>query len=523
MNSSSTALHVNYSSTPRSRYIEICALLLICLGIFTYLTNSFWGETYDDVFLAYQYAKNIEAGNGFVFNPGEHFLGTPAPLFVSLLVGVHTILPALSLPQIGTLLSSAGLSIVAFSLFLLGRTTHGVLVSSAVSLIGVFNPFSLLVLGGESPLYLALIVTAFLALLYNRHILVGILLGLALMSRTEALIPIGVIVLWLLYTTRKIPVRLLLSLILTTLPWIAFATWQFGSPLTNSFIAKVSQVSSGRKPFPFGFARWFQTVIFGEHPALLLSLLPAGLGVIALMQQRSPFRLLAIWGVAQTLAYCVMPIPFYHWYAGHVGILAAILIAFGSIVLPSQLLAESTHRSSGTSKRGPSAALCAAPLSVRVGISALCASIGASTVVVLGSITREYDQRWPHHPANELYTKAGLWFAHNTAPSARIAYLEIGQIAFYSGRYIIDTLGLVTPGVAAEVAKRNWLWPLLRYKPDYIIYNEIFTKWPESGAIFKESWFTQGFQEVARISTDSYPVPLVVYSRLPSAVIPDPL
>jgi hypothetical protein len=143
-------------------------------------------------------------------------------------------------------------------------------------------------------------------------------------------------------------------------------------------------------------------------------------------------------------------------------------------------------------------------------------------VATLGTITRDYDRRWPHNQANELYTKAGLWFAQNTPPNSRIAYLEIGQIAFYADRYIIDTLGLVTPGVAAEVAKRNWLWPLQHYKPDYVIYNELFNRWSDSAAIFKESWFNQGFREVARISTESYPVPLIVYGRLAGAAIPDP-
>jgi hypothetical protein len=107
---------------PRFPRTEAVLWLIVCSLIFAYLTTSFWGETYDDVFLAYQYAKNIEAGRGFVFNTGEHFLGTPAPFFVALLVGVHTMLPALSLPQIGTLISSAGLSIAAYSLFALGRT-----------------------------------------------------------------------------------------------------------------------------------------------------------------------------------------------------------------------------------------------------------------------------------------------------------------------------------------------------------------------------------------------------------------
>ncbi len=521
MNYSEPKLRKGIDIPPRFQLAEQLTWLLVCVAIFVYLTTAFWGETYDDVFLAYQYAKNIEAGHGFVFNVGEHFLGTPAPLFVALLVGVHKLLPHLSLLQIGTIVSSAGLSIAAYALFALGRTTGGILLSATIALVAVFNPFSLLVLGGESPLYLALITSAFLALAYRRHALVGMLLGFALMSRTEALIPLGVIVLWLVFTTRVIPLRLLLATIFTTLPWIIFATWEFGSPLTNSFIAKVSQVTSGRKPFPFGFARWFQTVIFGEHPLLLLALIPAGVGFISLLKSHSAFRIVAVWGVAQTLAYCCLPIPFYHWYAAHVGILGAILVAFGGIAAPAELFAGRPKNARESLAKEFYEKLLSTPRWVRASISTCCVIGLALTVATLGTITRAYDRRWPHNQANELYTKAGLWFAQNTPPNSRIAYLEIGQIAFYADRYIIDTLGLVTPGVAAQVAKRNWLWPLQHYKPDYIIYNELFTRWPDSAAIFQESWFNKGFNEVARISTESYPVALIVYGRLAGTTIPD--
>jgi hypothetical protein len=474
------------------------------VGIYILLTTAFWGETYDDVFLAYQYAKNIEAGNGFVFNVGEHFLGTPAPLFVMLLVGVHWALPHLTIPQVGTVISCFGLAVTAYALYALGCRFGQRLLGALIGLLAVFNPFSLLVLGGESPLYLALVTSSFLMLSRRRFALTGVLLGLALLCRTEALIPIAVVVGAYLLSERKIPLSLLAAVVCTALPWVAFACWEFGSPLTNSFIAKVAQVRSGRKPFPFGFARWFQIIVFGPHPLLLCSLLPATVGAWVLITRAAPFRLIAVWGFAQTAAYCVMPIPFYHWYAAHVGVLGAVLIGVGTWSLVR------TFRET----RG------AVTLPKKVLVAATCVCT-AVTAIVCTRIAYAYNERWPHAPANALYVQAGQWFKEHSAPNARIAYLEIGQIAFYADRYIIDTLGLVTPGAAKEVAKRNWLWPLKHYKPDYIIYNSLFTKWPESGVIFNEPWFTEGFKEEAQISTSLYPTPLVIYKRIPGAVVPD--
>jgi hypothetical protein len=314
----------------------------------------------------------------------------------------------------------------------------------------------------------------------------------------------------------------MLAVLITVSPWILFAFWEFGSPLTNSFVAKVAQVTSGRKPFPFGLARWFQLIIFGENPLLLFSILPACVGAFALFLSRSPYRLVALWGIAQTLAYCITPIPFYHWYAAQIGVVAAIFIVFGMAVFP-QLLSNAHALSGDTLGMKMLRVFGSAPRAFIRLVIVVVVVAGAITASTSVRIVRRYDARWPHAPANELYTKAGLWFAEHSPPEARIAYLEIGQIAFYSERYIIDTLGLVTPGAAGEVAKRNWLWPIKRYKPDYIIYNEYFTKWPESGLIFLEPWFVQGFTEETRISTPAYPFPLVIYKRLPGAAIPDPV
>lgn len=43
-------------------------------------------RTIDDSYITFRYARNILAGNGFVYNPGEHVLGTTTPLYTILLV-----------------------------------------------------------------------------------------------------------------------------------------------------------------------------------------------------------------------------------------------------------------------------------------------------------------------------------------------------------------------------------------------------------------------------------------------------
>src|SRR5215831_17336610 len=48
--------------------------------------------TIEDAYITLRYADNLAAGRGFVYNPGEHVLGTTTPLFTLLLAlaaGLH--------------------------------------------------------------------------------------------------------------------------------------------------------------------------------------------------------------------------------------------------------------------------------------------------------------------------------------------------------------------------------------------------------------------------------------------------
>src|SRR4030067_3215000 len=63
-------------------------------------------RTIDDAYITFRYARNLLAGNGFVFNPGERVLGTTTPLFT-------LVLSAAALPFGG---SAAPFPLIAFGL-----------------------------------------------------------------------------------------------------------------------------------------------------------------------------------------------------------------------------------------------------------------------------------------------------------------------------------------------------------------------------------------------------------------------
>jgi|GEM_PF-4552411 len=57
----------------------------------------------------------------------------------------------------------------------------------------------------------------------------------------------------------------------------------------------------------------------------------------------------------------------------------------------------------------------------------------------------------------------------NTPVDAKIAMVEIGTVGWYSKRYVIDILGLVSPFNASFVGDRNLISWFKHYSPDYVL------------------------------------------------------
>ena len=508
----------------RDTRIIDAAVYVMWILLWVYCVFGFWGHTYDDVYLAYVYAKHILAGDGFVFNVGENVLGTPAPLFVLLLVVIKKIIPVCTIPQAGSLISGTGLALAGFAAYRFGARYSERATGLLAGLLIIFNPFSVLVLGGETPLYLALVLWAFYLFTGGRETAAAVLLGLALMNRTEAVVPIGVVLCAALLEKRRIPWKMVFVTVAVLVPWLVYSFTIFGTPVTGSFTAKVSQVSAGLPRYPVGLWRWSRDIVFSNNPLLGAGIPLAVFGFLTLFHARRGWQIIVIWAVLQTLFYALLPIPFYHWYAAQIGVLGAVLSAVGAIEIPAlfrgtarslRMLAEKLDtRKTGTfylARRWTGAF---------IGMSALTGTLMA--VLLYGGVKSVlgYQEFIPRHPSNLIYQKTGKWFAENSPPGSRIAYLEIGQIAFYADRYIIDTLGLVTPGVHRQVAELNWPWAVEKYKADYIIYNASFRDWIDP--VMRRPWFRDGFEEVARISEPGYPSPLIIYRRRDGLSYPPP-
>ena len=93
------------------RFAIIILLILLAATISFFLRD----VAYDDPYITYRYARNIIAGEGFVYNPGENILSTTAPLYALILAFGGLIWP--DIPHLSNFLSA--LSLFGAGLFLL--------------------------------------------------------------------------------------------------------------------------------------------------------------------------------------------------------------------------------------------------------------------------------------------------------------------------------------------------------------------------------------------------------------------
>ncbi len=487
------------------------------------ITFSFYEVTYDDVYLAFRYARNLTEGYGFVFNPGENFLGTPAPFFVVSLALLRKLLPMLSIPQIASWISGFSLFFCSLFTFLIARDSHQSLVGFLVALFTLFNPLVLMTFGGETPLYLMLVCAAFYFYFKGQMYIPSFLLALSLLNRSEGIVPTAVIFGHFLLVKRRVPLGPVALYLLTITPWLAFSFVKFGSPLTNSLAAKIAQVEVGLQLFLRGAIDWMQLIIGGNlFFAAFIPLFVLGM-IYAVVGERQ-WLLVFSWVILQTIGYVILRVPFYHWYIAHVGLGLGILASLGAASLPyfwgsiykvvDDLLVALKEDAVALRHK-----LSSFRDKLKV-LYPLCVSLVGLCVIL--SLLAEIRAIYPYYrgkpgPANRLYQAAGKWFAENTDQDASIAYLEIGQIGYYSDRRIIDVLGLVTPGVVDHVKKGDFLWAYLRYKPDYIVYNSIFSPWIE--VVRQQPWFKDSYCEVASLQEPGYPAPLVIYRKKAGAFL----
>jgi hypothetical protein len=513
--------------SPQHPLVGLDALVLgLLAALSAYITYRLYAFTYDDVYLAFTYARNLVEGHGFVFN-GEEILSTPAPLFVLLLALGDIVVPDVSIPGAASLVNGASLFAMATTLYLLGCHLSGRTVGFAIAVLSLFNPLILHSFGSETPLFLALVLGTFYTYLTGRTYLPAFLLAMAALCRTEAVIPGVIILAHLLYTRRRAALPFVSTGLLSVAPWLVFSGIYFGSPLTSSFAAKQAQVKAGAgfAPFLEGARDWVPNIMLDGDERYLLAAPLVGLGLLVLATGDRRWLLVLAWPLAQALFYTQLGIHFYWWYAAAPGLGLSIIAGLAVGVIPMALKIVIPYaRERGGRLAVPRLAQPQereASLLLLVSIAGAILVVGTAVALVWTGHHHLTGFKDRQEGINDLYTATGKWLRDNTPSDASLAYAEIGQISFYSDRRAIDILAVVTPSQVDHLAKADYLWPYLCYEPDYILYNPVLSIW--NGQIKTESWFKQSYREVTAVRVATYPFPMHVYEKQPAAAIPLPV
>ncbi|HEV7670742.1 MAG TPA: hypothetical protein VGS22_19660 [Thermoanaerobaculia bacterium] len=446
------------------------------------------GNLSDDAFITLRYAENFARGQGLLFNPGERVFGCTEPL-LALLLGAARWATGASLPILATAVHAIGLLALA-ALVLVGAARSGRALSGVVagSLI-LALPFCWS-LQGFAWVWVAVLLAAAALLAVRRPVLAGVLAGLAVGFRPDALLGVALLGLFVGATPlggRKPFLRLIVGAALTVGLLVLCAWLWFGQVLPVTLAAKQAfangtERAGTRSGLGFWPAAWpVFARVFGDWMAPVAVLWGVFGGVLGLARIRRVgdpvFALLVGFGAALAVAYPILGVSFWSWYV----ILPLIALLLG--------LAQSLAWG-GRSWRWVLA------------LPALLALIAAGI-----SAARQWGTVDQAGPRAALYRRAGAWLAQSTPPTARVAAFEVGTLAFYADRPVDDLLGLVSPQYIAAVANGDWAGALLASRADFVVLTG------ESRINTQARWFTRRYRLADEITVGKERAAIYAYRR----------
>jgi len=434
----------NGSVTPIERIgLAVAMILAIALmwPVRGYLT--------DDTFIHLQYARNLAAGQGFVFNPGEHVYGSTSPLWVALLadgiaLGLDGVWWSKFMGMAATLWS-----IVLF-LQLMRRNLRMPELRALATVVWASHAWMIRwsLSGMETPLAVALVLAGFVALTEGeqwgtRPVRTGALWALAALTRPEA---VFLLVLWgvflIIDTDSRDGLRRLIAGILPPViiygGWLVFARLYFGTFWPNTLAAKVAG-GTGWDYFMSTFVR--QAGIVGLTDAVLAGALIAALvfGGTRLWPRRlQAQRLLPwVWVTMVPVLYIMRGVP----------VLSRYLVPLLPIL--SWLAWRAVERWWGGNSAEPAARRGAAVLGLGLAALAITQNILTYNNLVLPQV-----RSWTAG-MNQSVIPWGEWFEAHTLPGSVIAARDIGALGYFSRRRVVDLAGLVTPKMVPILEKES--------------------------------------------------------------------
>ncbi len=385
----------------------------------------------DDGFIHLQYAKNLIAQGEFAFNTGERSFGTTSPLWV---MALATIGARFSDPEALIDVSRVLSWLCAFAaLFVFYRLARGAGCSRLVATCATvafaadawFARWS--ALGMEtSAATLAATAIALTSLRATDSVAAsarfGALLAIGALLRPEWYLGVPVFIVAVATLRPRPSVRAIVTALVVAgcllVPWLAFAKWHLGSFLPNTAGAKSGGVITNPVLFLSKFGPVAKIVLSTQAMAVLAML--ADLIVSrrgAVVFDRS-LRFCVCWMLALPLAYVVFDIQ--------------VLSRYLLLITPAVCVIGWRALQQVAAARVRRIVLAAAAIAVVVN------AVLYARVVLPPSRAFSADLTGP-------MTELATYLRDHSAPDAVVAAADIGYLAFYSQRRVLDLGGLVEP------------------------------------------------------------------------------
>ncbi len=457
----------------------------------------------DDAYITFRYARNILAGNGFVYNPGERVLGTTTPLYTLLLVAASLLTGSRNMVSLAVAVNGLAGAASVLALYHLGSRFAGSrAVGAAAGLLWSLAPFSVtFAIGGmETDLTIALLLGTFLAHLNDRPGWMGAGAALAFLARPDTLIATAPLFLARWAGRRRLPVREAGTALACLTPWLLWAALYFGSPLPASLSAKSAAYRIGPTDGLIRLLQHYATP-FSEHyllpPVGVLLLFGLYVGLSVLGGRRAFCREPQTWPISlYPLLYAAVfalanPLIF-RWYLSPPLPLYFLLILSGAWAV------------AGDVARG------------RFRHAALALFTAAALLLTLNGWVVHPDHG-PDRPAPEmawfelelLYQQAADVVLETAEEGDTLCAGDIGVLGYRTDLHVLDTVGLVTPETQRyypadpDIYVINYAIPadlVLALDPDYIVILEVYGR----RGLLPDPRFQERYTLLQRLDTDIY-------------------
>lgn len=490
------------------------------------------GFPLDDPWIHLTYARNLHDHLSFSYFPGERSTaGSTSPLYTLLLALGFTFTRNEKVLSyvLGILFHAAFLG--AAALWARKRLGGAVWAVAFVLFLALDPRIAILSVSGmETSLFLFLIALTFWARAEKRWTLAGVTLGLGVWVRPDTFILAGVFLIAALLerfqsapaaaappaaAPRRAPKRAAETHLpagrATPVPDAPYRAWLLpfgalvllyfgfnlatgGRIMPNTFAAKHAYYTTPILRFiTHGVRECFLTSGFWIVTPLALATV---LAELIRLVRRQPLRYAAEigWAIALPLAY-VLYVPTGHRFSRYLvpALPAVALLGLAALGEVSRWGIKAKRALAWTSPRGVIAALV---LIAIVGMQAASAP----------SADKDFHRYCLYH--YQRHERCGRWLKENTAPAAVVATHDVGAIAYYSDRKILDIVGLIQPDAVPHL-----------HKPDY---PDFLARWFDRERVthlaFLENWMEVANQKPLWVA-DEQPEILRVYPWVPGRTV----